>query len=102
MQRLSPNSPLTLKLDDQLGYTLADLSLQELVKRFGSPLYLIDQASIEANCQAYTQPLQQYYPNSQVYYAAKANINIGLLDLIGQQGLGADVVSLVNFIRFTK
>ena len=88
------NSPLSLIQNNEGHYQIAGISLKDLTEQYGSPLYVIDQKTIEANCAAYTETLKNYYPNSCVYFAAKANINIGLLDLLNEQDLGADVVSL--------
>ena len=88
------NLPLSLTYTHDHSCCMGGIPLSELVAQFGTPLYVIDQATIEANCRKYTDTLRTHYPNSQVYYAAKANINVGMLDLIGRQGLGVDVVSL--------
>ncbi|MEK9657235.1 MAG: diaminopimelate decarboxylase [bacterium] len=87
------NYPKSFSKNKQQQYCVGGHSLETLAKKYGTPLYIIDQETIEENCKQYTEVLDKYYPDYQIYYAAKANINIGLLDLIAKQGLGADVVS---------
>ena len=65
----------------------------DLIKQFGSPLYVLDQESIEKNCQDYTNSLKKACPNHLVIYASKANLSVGLAKLLIKQGLGFDVVS---------
>jgi len=68
------------------------LQLVEAIKRFGSPLYLYDEALIIERCQALLR-----MPNAfglEVRYAMKANPSLALLQTIARQGLGADASSL--------
>ncbi|MDT8445924.1 MAG: diaminopimelate decarboxylase [bacterium] len=63
----------------------------DLARRFGTPLYLYDEAVLRRNASALAQlvPLD----NFRVYYSAKANSNVSLLQIIRQEGLGVDALS---------
>ncbi len=72
---------------------LGGVSLLDLAQHYGTPLYVMDEETVRRNCRRYTRALQDYYPNSRVLYAGKANLNIGLLNLVANERLGLDVVS---------
>lgn len=65
----------------------------ELVKQFGSPLYVMDEELIRENCRNYYESFTGTYPNSQVIYASKAFLTTAMCRLIESEGLGLDVVS---------
>ncbi len=65
----------------------------ELAKEYGTPLYVVDETTLRDNCRRYTDTLKTHYPDFLVAYAGKANLNIGLLDILASEGLGVDVVS---------
>ena len=68
--------------------------VSELMATYGSPLYVMDAATVRDAARAYTQTLaQQYAAPSLVVYACKANLSVGLAKLMQQEGLGLDVVS---------
>ncbi len=65
----------------------------QLVETFGSPLYVVDEATVRRNCRYYTDTLKSIWPHHVVLFAGKANLNRGLLNLLSEEGLGLDVVS---------
>ncbi|NLM38216.1 MAG: diaminopimelate decarboxylase [Firmicutes bacterium] len=65
----------------------------ELAKAFGTPLYVLDEAKIRANCRAYHEALKGAYPNYELVYAGKAFLTQAMCGLVYQEGLGLDVVS---------
>jgi diaminopimelate decarboxylase len=66
----------------------------ELAERYGTPLYVYDEASIARRAAAYTNALASAYPGrSRVCFAAKAYCAPWLLRLVERHGLGLDVVS---------
>jgi diaminopimelate decarboxylase len=64
-----------------------------LVQQFGTPLYVLDEASVRSQCRAYLQELTNTYPDSTVIYASKALMTSAICGIIHQEGLGLDVVS---------
>ena len=69
------------------------ISLQELAQTHGTPLYVMSKKTIVTACNHFLTPLNNFYPNSAVLYAAKANLTVGLAQLIDQEGLCFDVSS---------
>jgi diaminopimelate decarboxylase len=66
----------------------------ELVKRFGTPLYVMDEQLIRKNCRLYKNALDKYYNGKGlVLYASKAFCTMAMCKIADQEGLGLDVVS---------
>lgn len=66
----------------------------ELVKQFGSPLYIVDELTLRTACQQYRLAFQKFYPGpSQILYASKAWSCMAISALVAKEGLGLDVVS---------
>ena len=60
----------------------------------GTPLYLLDEATVRANCRAYRAAFERHYPGAfAVHYASKALLNTALVQLVASEGLALDVVS---------
>ena len=79
------------KLPDDI--LIGNCSLTSLAKEFGTPLYILDEQTIRNNCRLFTHLLTEHYPNFAIAYASKANLNIGIANLIASENCGADVVS---------
>ena len=72
---------------------LGGCAATDLIESFGSPLYVYDEDEVRSTCQRYRQPLAAAYPNSRVIYAAKAYVDLHVLSLVAECGLGVDCVS---------
>ncbi len=85
--------PVSLTTSPEGPMCLADIPLPKLAAKYGTPLYVMDRETLAKNCRDYTQALAKFYPNSLVVFAGKANLNLGLLNILAQEHLGVDVVS---------
>ncbi len=65
---------------------------KQIVKNFGSPLYLYSESQIKFNFKKLTSGFT--YQNIMFCFAAKANSNISILNKMKYHGLGADCVSI--------
>ncbi len=66
----------------------------ELAEKYGTPLYVMDEALIRKNCRTYKQALDKYYGgNGLVLYASKAFCSMYMCKLAADEGMGIDVVS---------
>ena len=65
----------------------------ELAQKYGTPLYVMDEAYIRSVCRGYTRLLQAEYPDSRVVFASKAFSSLAIYSIVQSEGLGADVVS---------
>lgn len=65
----------------------------ELVKEFGSPLYVMDESLIRQNCRSYVGAFRSAYPDSEVIYASKVFSTRAICRLMQEEDMGLDVVS---------
>ncbi len=93
----SPNrnlTPITTRLDGEDRLEVGGCLLSVLARSYGTPLYVLDEASLRAACRAYRQALEAFYPGpSLALYASKANSSLALTALVASEGLGLDAVS---------
>jgi diaminopimelate decarboxylase len=68
-----------------------EVSLQDLARRFGTPLYVYSKRAILNAYQRYEGALSGR--QAMVCYAVKANSNLGVLDVLARAGSGFDIVS---------
>lgn len=69
------------------------VALEDVAKKFGTPLYCYSQGMIEDNFRAYHKALSLVTDNFTICYACKANSNQAVLRVLQRQGAGADIVS---------
>ena len=69
-----------------------------LAARFGTPLYVTDEARIRARYREVYTALSSRYDRVRVLYAAKANGNPAILRALADEGSGADVFSAGELI----
>lgn len=73
---------------------LGGASVAKLAKKYGTPLYLMDEGEIRANCMRYESAMRKYYgENAIVLYASKAFSCKAIYRTVRDCGLGCDVVS---------
>lgn len=65
----------------------------ELVRQFGTPLYVMDEALLRANCRAYVDAFAKHYPDAEVIYASKVFSTMAMCRLVDEENMGLDVVS---------
>ncbi len=68
--------------------------MTQLAKEYGTPLYLMDEARIRANCRMYLQAFRDHFgPGSLPLYASKAASFKQMYRIMAEEGMGVDVVS---------
>ncbi|MBR3692479.1 MAG: diaminopimelate decarboxylase [Clostridia bacterium] len=73
---------------------LGGASVSKLAKEYGTPLYLMDEEEIRANCLRYENAIRKYYRGEAlVLYASKAFSCKAIYRTVRECGLGCDVVS---------
>lgn len=86
--------PDTAQVDDQGHLWIAGCDTVELARQYGTPLYLLDEATLRTAMRSYRSAFARAYPHATtVHYASKAMINTAVVQLIAQEGLGLDLVS---------
>ena len=103
---LSPNrnlAPLTTQLDEQGRMLIGGCRLSALAERYGTPLYVLDEAGIRAACRGYRTALETHYPGpSLAVYASKANSSLAMSAIAASEGLGLDAVSAGEMLTALK
>ena len=70
------------------------VSTKELARKYGTPLYVMDENRIRRNCAKYREALREFFgDDSCALYASKAASFKMIYKIINEEGLGADVVS---------
>ncbi|NLO37912.1 MAG: diaminopimelate decarboxylase [Ruminiclostridium sp.] len=83
-----------LRINEKGNLEIGGCDTTELVKEFGTPLYVMDEMNIRHNCRRYKQAMDIFYDgNGLVLYAGKAFLTMAMCKIIEQEGLGLDVVS---------
>ena len=92
----SPNLnivPLTTTINHGKLF-IGGCSVEQLIKNYDSPLYILDELTLRNSCKAYKKALNKYYPgNSLPIYASKANSSLFMSNLVSSEGFGLDAVS---------
>ena len=93
----SPNKnivPITTSINNDGKLSIGGCSIEDLVKKYDSPLYILDEITLKNSCRAYKKALEKYYPGESLpIYASKANSSIFMSNFIASEGFGLDAVS---------
>lgn len=90
---LSQAWPLTTERAANGTLTIGGVSLADLATTYGTPLYIYDEETLRANARAFRDAFAEAYPRSRVVFAGKSFLNVALLQILHEEGLGLDVVS---------
>ena len=82
--------PITTEEKDQL--VIGGCNLVELAKKYGTPLYVIDEATLRAIAQEYKAAFKEY-SNIKMMYASKALCTSAITRILDEEGFGFDTVS---------
>ena len=85
--------PDTAQVDAQGQLIIGGCNTLDLAAEYGTPLYVLDEATLRDRCRSFTREFQKLHPASQVSYACKAYVNPALARIFDEEGLGLDVVS---------
>lgn len=73
--------------------SIAGCTAEKLVKEYGSPLFVIDQADFYVRTNAWRSAISSAFENSQLYYAAKSFISVEVAKWLKELKVGLDVCS---------
>ena len=85
--------PRTSEINSKGHLVVGGYDVVDLVSEYGTPLYVFDEDTLREICREYVKAFRDIYPKTQVIYAAKAFVNLTLIKLLHEEGLGMDVVS---------
>ena len=88
------NQRNTLKINDRGHLEIGGCDAVELAERFGTPLYVFDEAYIRLMMRTYKKALNDCFGgNGIVLYASKAFSCKAVYKIAASEGIGVDVVS---------
>lgn len=82
----------TLFVNNEGKLVIGGITAEELACRFGTPLYVFDEAHIRAMCRAFRGGIAEY-GNAEILYASKAFSCKEIYRIAHSEGLGCDTVS---------
>lgn len=74
-------------------FRLSDEAVRELAKRFGTPLYVLDEATIRNRIRDYFEAFAACWPRVRLSYASKANGTLAVLAIAHREGCWIDCAS---------
>ena len=84
----------TLQIDDNGHLIIGGADAVDLAKKFGTPLYVLDEQHIRNMCRAYKRAIDEEYDgNGMVLYASKALSCMAVYAIAKSEKIGVDVVS---------
>ena len=90
---LRPVLPLTAAVNAAGHLEVGGCDAVDLAQRFGTPLYVFDEADLRERCREFRREFGARLPDVSVLYASKAYLGKALAALLADEGLGLDVVS---------
>ncbi|WP_027363410.1 diaminopimelate decarboxylase [Desulfotruncus alcoholivorax] len=82
----------TMKINDQGHLEIGGCDAVDLARRFGTPLYVLDEKQFRQNCRNYYRAFTDKYDGI-VIYAGKTLLTLAICHIIADEGLSLDVVS---------
>ncbi|MDX6487394.1 MAG: diaminopimelate decarboxylase [Gaiellaceae bacterium] len=82
--------PDTASIDAGGELVLGGVGATDLAREFGTPLVVLDESTLRARARAYRQAA----PDALIVYGTKAFPNVAVLEVLAEEGLGADVSTL--------
>ena len=84
--------PITTKINDKGNLTIGGCDLTDLAKKYGTPLYIIDEATLRGICRDYKNAFKNY-KNIKMMYASKALCTSAITRILDEEEFGFDTVS---------
>jgi len=82
-----------MTINNQNHLEIGGVDIRELVSKYQTPLYVMDETKIRKQCQVFQSLFKHKMVSTEIIYASKAFLNIAMCELIHQEGLSLDVVS---------
>lgn len=84
--------PVSVKVNSSGNIEIGGCDLVSLAEKYGTPLYVMDEATIKSICKDYRDAFKNY-PKVNMMYASKALCSMAISALLSKEGFGFDVVS---------
>lgn len=87
------NTRDTLKVNSLNHLEIGGCDTVELVKKFGTPLYCLDEAYVRNVCRVFSDTIKNEYGDGAVAYASKALSCVAIYKIVKEENICVDVVS---------
>lgn len=84
--------PITTKTNSFGNIEIGGCDLVEIAEKYGTPLYVIDEATLRTICKDYKKAFEKY-PKTNIMYASKALCTSAISAILSNENLGFDTVS---------
>ena len=84
--------PVTAKINSDGNLEIGGCDIVELVEKYGSPLYVIDEKTLRGICRDYKEAFSKY-PKVNMMFASKSLCTTAVSSILSSEGFGFDVVS---------
>lgn len=85
--------PLTSRCNEVGHLEVGGCDVVDLADRFGTPLYVYDEATLRARCREYVDTFTQPSTDVAIVYAGKSFLCQAMCELVAEEGLSLDVSS---------
>lgn len=92
-----------LSVNEKGHLTAGGIDTVELAKKYGTPLYVMDEQLIRKSCRSFKSSIDKFYGgNGLVCYASKAFCCKEMCRIMKEEGIGLDVVSIGELYTAVK
>jgi len=90
---MKPFSPIEgfLTVNEEGHLAIDGLDSVELARKYGTPLYVVSEKRIRENYRRCLRAFKSRYPNTEIFYALKANPLLAVCRILQQEGAGFEV-----------
>ncbi|MEM2914805.1 MAG: alanine racemase [Candidatus Bathyarchaeia archaeon] len=85
-----------LKVNGAGHLTLHGVDLAELAGKYGTPLFVFDEATLVGNFERFKRAFESLYPKVLVCYSVKTNNNLAICRILREKGAYAEVSSTLD------
>jgi diaminopimelate decarboxylase len=85
--------PITTTRSERGDLIIGGCSVNDLAERFGTPLYIFDEATLHERAERVVRAFAERDPDARVVYGGKAYLSPAVIRILHGHGIGLDVVS---------
>ncbi|MDV2989314.1 MAG: diaminopimelate decarboxylase [Dehalogenimonas sp.] len=93
MKQPSKIFPISSSISDEGHLTISGYDTVTLAAEYGTPLYVFSEEDIRGRCREFATEFHRNGHHTRIVFAGKALLNIAILKIIAEAGLGLDTVS---------
>lgn len=87
-----------LDINEKNNLKFDGIDCVDLARKFDTPLYVISEKRLRHNLKKISRTFKNYYENTKIAYAYKANPTMGVCKILKDEGAMAEVISLGELI----